>query len=118
MNRFALEQHTCALISLGESVVVERPTAITFEDGKPVTSVDESFRVNASVQPVSGRELQITPEGDRMKEQVWVYTDTVLLANDIVTHRGVRFQVQSIEKWPGYVRARGVRIDVGEHAAP
>ena len=97
---------------------VDRATAVSFEDGKAETTSGETFYVPANVQPVSGRELAILPEGDRVKEQIWFYTAASIFLNDVVTAKGARFQVQVVEAWPGYVRARCARIDAGDHAAP
>lgn len=113
-----LDSSTPGLILNGPAFSVQRPTAVDFVDGKPVTAGVSSFDAQGSIQPLSGRELNILPEGDRIKEQVWVYTATALLLNDIVTYRGARYQTQTVERWTGYVRCRAVRIDVGEHAAP
>lgn len=118
MSHFALDDNAPQLIGDGEATRVERPTEVFFVDGKPHTNDAHVFHVRASIQPMSGRELNILPEGDRIKEQISIWTDSSLLLNDIVTYKCARYQVQNVEKWPGYTKARAARIDAGINAAP
>lgn len=53
--------------------VIRRTQAIT--NGRPVLSVATVFvDVEMSVQPLSGRDLQILSEGDRTAETIKIYT--------------------------------------------
>lgn len=100
----------------GESIRVERATGVQFVDGKPVTTGSSSFYISASVQPISGKELAIMPEGDRMKTIVWVYTTWQIFPNDIFSYQGSKYQAQTSEAWAGHFKSKAFKIDVGEHA--
>lgn len=97
------------------------PRDVVYQDGKPVITNSEPECMVCNVQPVNGRDLLIVPEGDRFKEQYWVFTNpqTAIVVNDTVirkdpnTQSDVKFQVQSVENWGSYSRARIMRIDTG-----
>lgn len=69
------------------------------------------------VQPATARELERLPEGDRDRETITVYSreplrvgqrpggDTECPAADVIHWQGQRYEVASVEPWPGYVRA-------------
>ena len=116
--QFAMSQIQSTLMMNGDSIKVDRPTGVHFVDGKPVTGERACFYVNASVQPLSGREISIQPEGDRFKEQINIYTDKLMLVGDLVTYNDARWHVQNVETWPGYFKAKAMRIDAGPHANP
>jgi hypothetical protein len=102
----------------GETVAVFRDGCVRYTDGKPVKAAGETFSVVGNVQPLGGRDLLMVPEGDRYKEQMWIFTPFRLLINDIVTRCGVNFQIQSVEDWSSFVKARMTRVDVGPKATP
>ena len=116
--RITIQVHHPRLLSHGEPVRVERALAISFVDGKPVTSETGRFEIRASIQPLSGREMQIVPEGDRMKTLMWFYSASEIIVNDVLISEGVRYQVNHSEAWPGHWKARAARIDVGDNASP
>lgn len=110
------------------------PGNVVYVDGKPIKRNGISFMVGGTIQPLNGRDLLLVPEGDRFKEQYWLFvtsyffkTDlglevqdkpTSLLVNDQITRLEVNFQVQEIEDWGSYCKARIMRIDVGPNATP
>lgn len=111
------------IISTDEVLTVFRESAVDLIDGKPVKLGLSEFKVKANVQPLNGRDLLLVPEGDRFKDQFWVYTNEQikpLKVNDRITRGDFNFQVQSLETWGrapyGYQRARIMRIDVGPYA--
>ncbi len=65
---------------------------------------------------MSGKDLLLVPEGDRTREQYWLYTECKVQLADRVERCGVNFQVQSVQNWGSYNQARIMRIDVGPFA--
>lgn len=110
------------------------PQNVVIVDGKPVKRNGMSFSIQGTIQPMNGRDLLLVPEGDRFKEQYWVYAQnctivvndgldiqdlpTQLLVNDQITRLGVNFQVQEVEDWGSFCRARIMRVDTGPRATP
>lgn len=87
----------------------------TYVDGKPVKLGFSTFTVTANVQPMSGKDLMLVPEGDRSKDQYWVYATPAAMAlqlNDKIHRKGVVYQVQSVQGWECYYQARIMAIDV------
>jgi hypothetical protein len=116
-----------------ETLDVYREGPTTYADGKPVKHAQIRFQVVANVQPVNGRDLLLVPEHDRFKEQLWLYLDNKqfvvdeglevqgpsrLKVNDRVARLSENYQVQSVENWGTYSRARAMRIDVGPERTP
>ena len=92
------------------------PSDVQYVDGKPVKIAPECFQIICNIQPLGGRDLQLVPEMDRIKEQFWVWTNQKqkpLLVNDIVARSGLFYQVQTAENWGSYSKCRIMRIDVG-----
>jgi hypothetical protein len=107
------------IINNDEELLVKRPvvTNPVYIDGILKPQPDKTFRIICNVQPINGRDLLLVPEGDRHKEQyyIWIqnYDQERILDNDIVWRLGISYQTQSTEQWGDYTRARMVRIDVG-----
>lgn len=91
-------------------------------DGKPYQQEVANFTFRCNIQPLNGRDLLIVPEGDRFKEQYWLYIPAnshgVLHNTDRVVRCGINYEVQESEAWGSYSRARIMRIDVGPEATP
>jgi hypothetical protein len=74
-------------------------------DGVFVPGSTSTVTIRASVQPVSGRELERLPEGLRTRELLSLFTLDALLVEapdvrpDIVTIRGETWQVQNVERF-------------------
>lgn len=105
------------------------PGNVIYVDGKPVKRDPIIFNITCNVQPLNGKDLLLVPEGDRYKEQWWIFMNNEqkpLHDNDIVERpeeddpeqRIINYQVQSSEAWGSYTRARIMRIDVGSNATP
>lgn len=107
------------IIKTDEVLDVVRATALNYVDGVIQNQDQYQFQVRCNVQPVNGRELLLVPEGDRFKEQYFVWAmnkfagKPILHVNDRIVRQGVSFQVQQVEDWGSYVRARMMAIDVG-----
>lgn len=109
------------IITHDENLDVHRKGKPVYVDGKPVWPDPIDFKIVCNVQPFTGLELILVPEGDRFKEKYWVYmnqTEKPLLVEDEISRNGVKFVVQHSENWGSYTRARMDRIDVGPDASP
>lgn len=98
--------------------VQQNPTIV---DGKYVYPTVTSFQLTCTVQPVQGRDLLLVPEGDRFKEQYWVFTNELqapMAVNQRVSRQGVNFQVQAVEQWGSFQRSRIMRTDTGPNQTP
>lgn len=89
-------------------------------DGKFVVLASSTFQFRANVQPVEGRDLLLVPEGDRFKENLWLFSQdpNALLLNDRVVRDGVNYQVQSVQEWGAHRECRVTRVDVGPRSTP
>lgn len=125
-------QGPSTIITKDEQFTVTREGEVIILDGKPVKRNLFTFTVCGNIQPLSGRDLLLVPEGDRHKEQYYLFYNnssivlekgleikadpTSIIVNDRMTRLGVNFQVQSVENWGSYSRARIMRDDVGPYA--
>lgn len=98
------------MIQLGtRTISVSRRAAGSYVNGVWVPGAASVLSMEASVQPLSPREAQKLPEGERIKESRKLYLNEELFPNDdatqksadIVTIDGVQFQVFSCEPWTG-----------------
>lgn len=80
---------------------VTRPAASTFTLGRLDTPSTTTVSIQASVQPLTGRELKKLPEGLRTEELRWVYTATELRSQptDSIAIDGAAWAVQQVESW-------------------
>lgn len=107
------------------------PFNVVYVDGKPVKRRGIHFEVKANVQPLGSRDLLLVPELDRFKEQWWIFVENhvviteegieiqaedMIRDNDQVFRLGKYYQVQGVENWGSFVKARIMRIDVGPNA--
>lgn len=104
------------IINQDEVLQVLREGCVKFVDGKPLKSKLREFEIRCNIQPLNGRDLLLVPEGDRYKEQYWIWTPVEVMVNDRVVRNEISFQIQSVETWGSYAKARIMRIDVGEYA--
>lgn len=94
--------------------------SIVYVDGKPVHRDRLKFRIRANVQPLSGKDLKVLPEGETLQDQYWVWCmprPYRLTAGDEFLYRGDAYVVHTAEDWQSYVRARAVRVDTGPNRA-
>ncbi len=104
-------------------VEVTRFRAVPVSRGRVVGKLDESrFVIEASVQPLTQKELQLLPEGARTQGRVKIYTQTELLTAEVseckmpdrIRYRGVEYLVKEVDDWVdagGYFKAIGVRTE-------
>jgi hypothetical protein len=98
---------------------------VIYIDGLPQRGQKhQQFRVTCTVQPMGGKDLLLVPEGDRTREQLWLYQSlmppisrsTLLRVNDIVLRDGCAYQVQGCQDWGSYAQARLMAVDMGRFA--
>lgn len=74
-------------------------------DGRWQPGTPSTLTINASVQPLNGRDLERLPEGERTTERLKVYSATRLFTSgagqdpDVITVEGVDHQVETAETW-------------------
>lgn len=88
---------------------------IVIVDGKPLKRGSRLIRIPCTVQPMGARELMLSPEGDRTKEQlsIWTYS-RVLAVNDKVMRLGKVFNLKALEDWGSYLKGSLIEVDVGQ----
>lgn len=104
------------IIGHDEMVTLFRGT-VSFVDGKPVAQREAKSLIRGTVQPLTGRDLLLVPEGDRTKEQYWFWTECNVMLMDRIERCGVNFQVQGVQNWGSFNQARMMRIDVGQYSS-
>lgn len=84
---------------------VTRPGAVTYPDGDPVEAAGTTFVIEASIQPLSGRELTLMPEALRTRAQHEMFTTAELQTGgegqnpDRVDVNGETFEVWQVHDW-------------------
>ena len=96
-QQYTFQRYTAPQVNQGSGQLV-RPTAI-LNNGQPWTMI-------ASIQPLSGMQVLILPEGFRDRMGVTVYCDTLLQVSDVAKRLfGDRFT------WNGYLYETTFRQD-------
>ena len=89
-------------------LTVQRKMAGYYDDnGLFVQGVTNTLKILASVQPLTGEDLQSLPEAQRTLDGYTLYTDTTLnvasqdtgITADVVLINGVSFDVQRHQTW-------------------
>lgn len=103
-----------------ETATVNRYARQTFDSHGRVypRALLTSLPVSLSVQPVSGKERQLMPEGIRTSEAVSVWSGTTIKINDQldIPNRGV-FEVVHIDSWESagaYCKVIARKLDASE----
>lgn len=89
-------------LASGTYTVTRRGSTTVGSDGRADAASSSTLVVTASVQPMSGRELQRLPEGLRVAERRNFFTPTALqvtAAPDIVRIDGEDWEVESVQAW-------------------
>lgn len=90
------------LIEKQFTIEVKRPSDKDIDSGGfPVTSADTPVFVtaNASVQPMTGRDLEAVERGERKRRHVLVLTTCELLVHDFFDFDSDTFQIQEVQRW-------------------
>ena len=103
-----------------ETVTVKRQTNFGQfdDDGFPSNPVFEELTSEGNAQPLSGLEILQVPEADRTRQVLNWFTPDELKLEDIVTRKGIEFEVQTVENWEcsgvciKFFKCRMVKVDV------
>lgn len=103
------------------SFSIERRAEAVDDKGR-VETATELLPWKGVIQAASPRELERLPEADRDRETITVYSREPLRpgrrpegsAPDIILWCGQRYEVSSVEPWPGYVRALATLLPEGD----
>lgn len=97
-----------ALIArFGKPVTLKRYAAGSNVNGYYVEGAISTSEIIMSVQPINGRELLYLPEGERTRQFLTGYTETLLqtaseetgIRADKITYNGKDYEVQRVEYW-------------------
>lgn len=92
---------------LTDVIDVEDRTPGKYVKGRYREGDAKTRKLNASVQPLSPREVLLLPEGRREKWAVKVFTDEPLFVNDtlakttasVITYKCKKFEVHQVSDW-------------------
>ncbi len=85
-----------------------------------VAGKTQTFDIQASVQPLGGKEMQYLSEGTRFKEGLKLYTDTKLRVvsedksapADRVVIDGIEYEVSSVQDWSQHLTLKHYKVIV------
>lgn len=95
----------------GTYIVTRRSSETVDAAGMSVLADPTIFKIDASIQPITGRELEQLPEGQRSSEVRLVLTRSEMRtrlpgnAPDVITYQGETWTVFRVERWPTHYRA-------------
>lgn len=88
-----------AIDCLGEPVSITRKTEGTYSGGFYTPGGESTSTIVASVQPLTGREIELVPEALRNESTVRIYSKAELSNQDVMTWRGRTYEVQVNYDW-------------------
>ena len=98
-----------------QKIIVKRPEPPLLLDGHYEEKCYHSENIFANVQPLSGRELDQLPEGDRTKDHRTIFTRSKLQVQDIVVLENVDYEILMVETWDMFCakhyKARAVKVN-------
>jgi hypothetical protein len=77
------------------------------EAGRAIAVNDERSVFKANLQPLTGKEIQSLPEGERTDERLNGWTIEAITQKDKLVLRGGVYSVRNIEFWPTHRGADG-----------
>lgn len=113
---------TAAIIrAFGEAVIITRYKPGRYIERKWCDGGCSTFQVVASIQPMSGRERLLLPEGDRSREFVHIWTSSPLQLGDIEKKtrgdsfdwNGKTYFVEKVERWGNHYRSTASLENIG-----
>ena len=87
------------------TVTRSTPGAVT--NGRKSASSSSTFTIEASEQPLSGRDLRALPEGERTDDKIKLYTETELRTRtgtheaDTIVIGSYTYKVITVQTWNG-----------------
>lgn len=104
------------IMTCDETLKGVRVKSAEYKDGLIHHLEKQTFDVICNVQPLNDKDLLLVPEGDRHKEQYYIFSEQMALPlqiNDTIIRNGINYQVQGVQDWGSYSRSRIMRDDVG-----
>ena len=84
------------MILYNETVTVTRPGAVTsIVNGYQQKGASSIFDIKCSIQPATGRDLQMLTEGERERAPKIVFTPSTLLGGDLMSIDGEDYKVKT-----------------------
>jgi len=111
---------TKAVLCFSNELTVIREKSGYIVKGRYQETPPQEVNIKASIQPVSGKDRMMLPEGIRSKEIIKLYTTFLLQTDnaegstksDVVVYNGCRYDVITVEDWTvdgGYYKAVAAR---------
>lgn len=73
-----------------------------YVEGAHVAGTDSVFKIECNVQPVTGNALLQLSDGERNRQPLSLFTKTEMKIKDVVTRRGIPYEVLRVEDWTGH----------------
>jgi hypothetical protein len=98
---------------------VTRYAARTYTKGRLDSASTSTVTIDAVIQPLSGRDLQLLPEGSSALESIAIWTRTALRVSaasqqaDRISYGNETYEIQNVTVWAtpgGYYKAIASRI--------
>lgn len=107
MTNHCLDVSDCISGLATVPITVARQQPGTYDRGRYVEPNPTEFFPMASVQPVTGKEQLLLPEGVRTRQTIKLYTPTRLMTSsqstvqraDVVRYKSQDFEVFTVEDW-------------------
>lgn len=110
---------TTRIVRDGDSLGLPRSTfkilrkgEVRWVDGFPKYDKETQIEASGSIQPVTGRDVIQEAQGDRVRKQHKIYTECKICLGDTIVFDCECYEVQSVEDWGGYFKAKMVLKDV------
>ena len=92
------------MVQFRKPFVITRKIPGAYINGIYHEGMENTFIINASVQPVRGDQMELLPEGRRSSQAIRIYTDTLLETvdgenPDLIAAFGSLFEIISVEHW-------------------
>jgi hypothetical protein len=96
-----------------QTATLSRPGTVTFTNGYATTGSPSVSTIKVCRQPITGKDLQRLPEGDRTGDLISCWTDTEARLADTLTVGSESYRVLHCEFWANlgetYYKILGVR---------
>jgi hypothetical protein len=103
-------------LGTGGHTIIRRTFGALDSAGRETPATTTSVAITASIQPMSGTDLERLPEGSLATDFIVVFSPSLLITADtttgrdadVIVYRGEEYEVVSVEPWVeigGYYRA-------------
>lgn len=88
-----------AFAGFNSALTIVRPGAGAYVSGVWVPGATGNIGIQGSIQPASGKDLQLLPEGRRVEAAYAVYTVSQVLLGDRTTIQGEAYEALAVQPW-------------------